>query len=97
MSRFALIVTRNRALSKWQVHRAQCPDVLQMVSRGAFAQILSSKSAECLRQTELEIPANYNRTYNDCVIMPCCHVPCTAPNADAVAAFSGVFLKTRSS
>ena len=69
--RFALLITKDPALSRWEIHKSDCPNVLKMIRRGAFAQILSGSSAESIKQTELGIKAD-GRTHEDIVIMPCC-------------------------
>jgi hypothetical protein len=65
-------LTKNPALTRWQIHKSDCPDVLKMVQDGAFAQFLSADSAESIRQAELGISAGDGRTQKDLTIMPCC-------------------------
>ena len=72
MRRFALVLMNDLALSRWEIHVAQCSDVMPLVRRGAFAQILSAESPEMVRQTELGISNGDGRIVTDFAIMPCC-------------------------
>ena len=70
MFRFALVLTKDTALTRWEIHAAHCPDIGRMVRGGAFAQILSAQSPEDLIQTELSA-ARDGRTAADFKIMAC--------------------------
>jgi hypothetical protein len=70
--RFALLVTNDVTLARWQIHTAECTSVMKMVRNGAFAQFLSADSAEAIRQVEVAIHGNHARTATDFKIMPCC-------------------------
>ena len=67
MLRFALLITNAPDLSLREIHKSDCPNVAKMIRRGAFAQILSTSSAESIRETELAIIAD-GRTHADFVI-----------------------------
>jgi hypothetical protein len=71
MLRFALLMTRDKTLKRWQIHKSDCPDVITLIRRNAFAQILSAESPEALVERELE-GAKDGRARSDIEIMPCC-------------------------
>jgi hypothetical protein len=70
MQRFAMVVTNDPALTRWEVHRYDCPDTRKLAAHGAFVQYLPAESAVALCQRELALyPA---QTRDDCKVMPCC-------------------------
>jgi hypothetical protein len=53
LKRFALVVTNDPLLTRWQVHKPDCPDVSKLGSGGSFAHFLGAESAEALCNREL--------------------------------------------
>jgi hypothetical protein len=72
MLRFALLVTNDPIRTRWEIHISDCPDVMRLVGRGAFAQFLCASSAESIKRKELGISNGDGRQTTDVVIMPCC-------------------------
>jgi hypothetical protein len=69
--RFSLVLTTDAGLTKWEIHRAECPDVSTKLRSGAFVEVVSADSAEHFVKTELQlISADVpDKPY---IIMPCC-------------------------
>jgi hypothetical protein len=72
MLRFSLVRTNHIGLTRWQIHKADCPDVIKLMKEGAFTEILSAPSAERIVESELDIHAKDGWTEYDYEIMPCC-------------------------
>jgi hypothetical protein len=72
MLRFSLVLTNDAGLTKWEIHRAECPDVAKMLKNGAFVEVFSAVSAEHFVKSELKF-SNKELPAQDCYrIMPCC-------------------------
>jgi len=70
MNRFALVVTNDPTLTRWEVHTSKCAAIQKLLIHGAFAQFLSAESAEALCQVEkVSFPEMSDET---CKVMPCC-------------------------
>jgi hypothetical protein len=73
---FALVLTNNPELSRWQVHNPQCADASQMRERGAFVDYVSAQCPELLVKNELHLYSltalQEAWTEQDFQVMPCC-------------------------
>ena len=70
MKRFALVVTNDPTLTRWEVHISICLAIRKLIAHGAFAQYLSADSAEDLCQREKD---SFPEIRSDsCKIMSCC-------------------------
>jgi hypothetical protein len=74
--RFAVVLTNDPTMRRWQVHRADCPDVAKLISKGGFADYASAVSASALLRSELISQTKYVTAGYD--IMPCCDEAATA-------------------
>lgn len=72
MKRFALVLTNDPALTRWEVHKSDCPDVRKLSEHGAFANYLTAQSPEELCERELGAFPKIDQSTSDCKIMPCC-------------------------
>jgi hypothetical protein len=70
--RFAIVTTKVPGLTRWQIHKADCPDVAKWIQKGGSVAIVSSQSAEKLIHEEIIVRENEVVTADDFQIMPCC-------------------------
>jgi hypothetical protein len=66
--RFSLVLTNDRSIARWQIHRADCPIVVKLVKLGAFADIRSALSVDALIANE-HLLHEWGKGHE---IMPCC-------------------------
>ena len=73
---FALVLTNNPELPRWQIHHRTCEDASQLRLKGAFVDLISAESPELLVESELRLYAlaslKDGRSEKDFEIMPCC-------------------------
>jgi hypothetical protein len=68
--RFALVLTNDSRLARWQIHCFDCADVAPLVSAGAFVDYVSAASPSALIRAELASQPKF--TSHDYEIMSCC-------------------------
>ena len=72
MQRFALVTTADAKLSRWQIHAADCAEVVSKATQGLFIEFIVSLSLNALVQDELAVRPSDDCTEEDFQIMPCC-------------------------
>jgi hypothetical protein len=71
MLRF-LLRTADPALTRWQIHNANCADAFAMLRKGASVEVASAKSARAIVLDELAEHHEDNSSESDFAIMTCC-------------------------
>ena len=76
LPRFAVVVTNDPELSRWQIHDSKCGDARTVIQKGGFVDYVSAEAPEKVVANELSIYAVArvpdNWTVADYKIMPCC-------------------------
>jgi hypothetical protein len=74
--KFALVLTNNPKLARWQVHHPHCGDASDFLEQGGCLDFVAAKSAEQLVKSELHLyalaalPDSWSE--GDFEVMPCC-------------------------
>jgi hypothetical protein len=72
MLRFSLVRIEDFGWTRWQVHKADCPDIKKLIKEGAFMEIVSAVSPEALVQSEIDFHLDDGRIKDDYAILTCC-------------------------
>ena len=68
----ALIESIGVGLPRWEIHSAECDDVIKAIHRGSFAAIVTAVSPEALVLSDIYARHETGMEAEDSTVMSCC-------------------------